>query len=40
MEHFNKLLLFFLENKVQILQLIFVVRIIVLGEDSPPSEPD
>jgi hypothetical protein len=40
MEHLNKLLLFLLEHKKHILQLLFVVRVIVLGEDGPPAEPD
>ncbi|HTM05712.1 MAG TPA: hypothetical protein VL201_00565 [Patescibacteria group bacterium] len=40
MDHLNKLLLFLLENKRQLLQLIFVVRVIALGEDGPPGEAD
>lgn len=40
MEKLNRVLLLFLENKKQILSLFFVFRVIVLGTDGPPGDPD
>lgn len=40
MEYINRFFLFLLENRKELLTLLFIAKLVVLGNDGPPSEPD
>lgn len=40
MEYVNRFFLFLLENRKELLTLLFIARVVLLGTEGPPSEPD
>lgn len=40
MEYINRFFLFLLENRKELLTSLFIARVILLGEDGPPSDGD